>query len=191
MYKKRACVICGAVFAGRRMGSKCCSVACRGKEQTAKRVRNGQARCSRCKEWKRVENFSQRKSGLPDHVCRQCHADRKGHAYRGPAIKLTPQEKKRRQYERSRVALVGRRALGKMPHALEIGAMFCEQDARCVYCGQMLDTYHIDHKTPVKRGGTNAEDNLHLTCPRCNLRKGTMTHDEFLVSKKRPVRRFA
>lgn len=41
----------------------------------------------------------------------------------------------------------------------------------CVYCGNELDDYHVDHITPLSKGGSNNLENLALTCPRCNLRK--------------------
>lgn len=61
------------------------------------------------------------------------------------------------------------------------------QGDACAYCGAAIPPYHVDHKLPVSRGGTNVESNLHLTCPRCNLRKNDLTHEEFLVSKRRRV----
>jgi 5-methylcytosine-specific restriction endonuclease McrA len=76
-----------------------------------------------------------------------------------------------------------RRAAGKAPHKFDIGKLLCAQDARCAYCNKPLhDAYHIDHKQPIAKGGTNELSNLHLTCPRCNMRKGAMTHEEFLTS---------
>jgi len=101
---------------------------------------------------------------------------------------------KAREYKRqyNKAATHKRRAAGQFPHKFDIGRMLCSQDARCAYCRELLSgTYHIDHKTPVARGGTNDIENLHITCPRCNLRKGVMTHEEFLVSKRRRVARNA
>ena len=62
--------------------------------------------------------------------------------------------------------------------------MLCAQDARCTYCGTLLAAYHIDHKTPLRRGGTNDMENLQLLCPTCNMSKGTKTHDEFLCFRR-------
>jgi len=73
--------------------------------------------------------------------------------------------------------------LGKIPRGL-VKRLLKEQDEQCAYCGREIPPYHLDHKLPVARGGTNIPENLHLTCPRCNVRKHTMTHEEFLVSKK-------
>ena len=69
-----------------------------------------------------------------------------------------------------------------MPHPAVIGAMLCEQEARCTYCRQMLGrSFHIDHKTPISRGGGNEESNLQLLCGECNLEKRAKTHDEYVA----------
>lgn len=58
----------------------------------------------------------------------------------------------------------------------EIKDLFLQQDSRCGYCGiSILGGYHIDHMTPISRGGGNAIDNLCLTCPHCNLEKHNKT----------------
>lgn len=92
------------------------------------------------------------------------------------------------KYEYNKRATHMRRAAGQFPDKWTLGEMLCRQDARCAYCRTLLPKgYHIDHKMPVSRGGTNDLSNLHLTCPRCNMVKGALTHEEFLVSKKRKV----
>lgn len=73
------------------------------------------------------------------------------------------------------------RAAGEMPDRYEIGRMLCSQDARCTYCMSLLMQYHIDHKTPVSRGGTNDAANLQLLCPTCNLKKSAATHEEYMA----------
>jgi 5-methylcytosine-specific restriction endonuclease McrA len=50
----------------------------------------------------------------------------------------------------------------------------------CAYCGG--EGEHDDHKLPLARGGTDHWWNLHRTCVKCNQRKHTMTHEEFLAS---------
>lgn len=51
----------------------------------------------------------------------------------------------------------------------------------CYYCKVSLqpEEIHIEHKTPVVRGGTNSRSNLALACQRCNLSKGRKTESEF------------
>lgn len=57
---------------------------------------------------------------------------------------------------------------------------------RCAYCGKPLfpGNFHVDHVTPLSRGGSSAADNLCLACPDCNRRKGRMTLEEWNKTKK-------
>lgn len=66
-----------------------------------------------------------------------------------------------------------------MPSRSDFMAMGCMQDWRCTYCQECLVSFHIDHKKPVSRGGLNNSSNLQLLCPVCNLKKSTMTHEEY------------
>lgn len=50
----------------------------------------------------------------------------------------------------------------------------------CTYCGDQRGPFHIDHMIPLSRGGPNTSDNLTTSCKTCNLRKHTMTAEEFL-----------
>lgn len=60
-------------------------------------------------------------------------------------------------------------------------------NATCVYCGRRGtfrsdadgEAWHIDHKQPISRGGSNDESNLTLACRRCNLEKHTATAEEY------------
>lgn len=50
----------------------------------------------------------------------------------------------------------------------------------CEYCKIPVgDKYHLEHKTPISRGGRSKRVNLCIACPQCNLSKGTLTADEF------------
>ena len=179
------------------ISKKFCGYACRDAFVRAKRVNDedGTARCAKCREWKPIEYFVKGGAGRPHSYCKPCSSDwfaerrgvdpEKRKPYE-PAFKLTEEQKKANKRERNRMQHQARRAAGKAPSRWEIGKLLCRQDARCAYCRQLLTgEYHIDHKLPVSRGGKNDLENLHLTCPRCNLIKGAMTHEEFLVSKKR------
>lgn len=42
----------------------------------------------------------------------------------------------------------------------------------CWWCAQPIDgEYHVDHRVPIARGGSNDPGNLVISCPTCNLRK--------------------
>jgi 5-methylcytosine-specific restriction endonuclease McrA len=45
-------------------------------------------------------------------------------------------------------------------------------------------TDHLEHKTPLSRGGTNAFDNLDVACRSCNCKKHAKTLEEYLCERK-------
>lgn len=64
----------------------------------------------------------------------------------------------------------------------EIIKMMQAQGCKCVYCPQKIqDNFHIDHKTPLSRGGRHTLSNAQLLCPPCNIKKRDKTHEEFLA----------
>jgi 5-methylcytosine-specific restriction endonuclease McrA len=72
--------------------------------------------------------------------------------------------------------------------AEDIRRIFVAQDGRCYYCAEPLTRQHVEHKTPIVRGGSNDPSNLAVACPGCNLRKGQMTEAEFrIVVATRPI----
>jgi 5-methylcytosine-specific restriction endonuclease McrA len=48
----------------------------------------------------------------------------------------------------------------------------------CAYCGKASE--HLEHCTPLSRGGWNTPDNCAAACARCNRAKGSQTVLEFL-----------
>lgn len=86
---------------------------------------------------------------------------------------------KRAGNQRRRVRITN--ADGEWPLAADdIIRLFDTQAGLCPYCGVNLEGgFHIDHKTPISRGGDNKLSNLQLLCPCCNVRKGAKTHEEF------------
>lgn len=66
--------------------------------------------------------------------------------------------------------------------AKDIQEIYKQQLGRCLYCGIELNgNYHIDHKIPLIRSGTNWPNNLCCSCPKCNKSKFTKTAEEFLL----------
>lgn len=78
-----------------------------------------------------------------------------------------------------------RRASGSINrHTVE--ALIRAQRGRCACCGVRAGNgaeYHLDHITPVSRGGTNARGNLQILCPACNLSKHAKDPIEFMQSR--------
>lgn len=63
--------------------------------------------------------------------------------------------------------------------ATDIKILFKQQKGACL-CGVRLgNKYHVDHKTPLSRGGSNWPRNLQLLCQPCNDSKGVKTMKEW------------
>ena len=67
----------------------------------------------------------------------------------------------------------------------ELNEQFERQEGFCYYCGRLLyssfdNDIHIDHMTPISRGGSNEISNIALSCATCNLKKHAKTAEEFL-----------
>ena len=71
-------------------------------------------------------------------------------------------------------------ASGSFTH-LDIDIIRKNQRGKCWYCGTDLSKTgeHIDHRVPLSRGGSNWPENLVLTCPKCNLSKGSKLPHEW------------
>lgn len=64
----------------------------------------------------------------------------------------------------------------------DIKDLYATQGGRCYYCSIEIETgYHIEHMTPLSRGGSNWIDNICLACAPCNLSKHTKTAKEFMA----------
>ena len=51
----------------------------------------------------------------------------------------------------------------------------------CYYCGELALPACEDHKIPVALGGSDAINNIAVSCEPCNQAKGALTADEFLM----------
>ena len=89
--------------------------------------------------------------------------------------------------EKRRVLVRNRRARkrgnGGSFTAADILLIFQSQNGKCWWCGKKFKgkEYHIDHRIPLARGGSNAAENIVLTCPACNLRKQAKLPQEFAM----------
>jgi len=62
-------------------------------------------------------------------------------------------------------------------------AVFDLNNGKCFYCEAVLEIrggWHVEHKLPKSRGGTDLADNLVPSCAPCNYAKGTRTREEYL-----------
>lgn len=124
------------------------------------------------------------------------HRDKKNAtaaAYRGrEKERINARRKLVRQYDKAveRLKAAKRRAQkrtggGKLSKNI-IEVLLERQEGLCACCGTPLNgAFHLDHKLPLSRGGTNADDNVQLLLPVCNMQKYTLTHAEFLAKKSK------
>jgi len=54
---------------------------------------------------------------------------------------------------------------------------------QCAYCGASGVPLQVEHIHPKSKGGSNRVSNLCLACQPCNIKKGSTTIEQFLVSK--------
>ncbi len=66
----------------------------------------------------------------------------------------------------------------------DIGLIKALSNGFCAYCLRFSKTLHLEHCTPLCRGGSNSPDNVVFSCARCNLRKHHKTVLEFLLPLK-------
>ena len=67
-----------------------------------------------------------------------------------------------------------------------IDILFKQQAGLCYLCCEELSSdngFHLEHRTPLSRGGAHAMDNFGLAHAICNLTKSTMTHAEWFFGR--------
>jgi 5-methylcytosine-specific restriction endonuclease McrA len=61
----------------------------------------------------------------------------------------------------------------------DIRALEVAQEGLCAYCQRPYGRYHVEHKQPLSRGGSNWPDNICLACGPCNIAKHDRTEAEY------------
>lgn len=127
-------------------------------------------RCSACGKTKPVNLFCRSRANKDGRsiYCRQCSVQRTARWKSSNPGKVA--DSMRIQNGKRRVALKGG-SLGKVSAAL-VRTIGDAQRWRCAYCPSSIrKRYHLDHITPLARGGAHEARNLQLTCPPCNSSK--------------------
>lgn len=158
--------------------------------------------CTKCRAAKDYSDFSKSKKtkdGL-SVWCKQCHTqyyvNNKEKILARQKIKYkidmqNPIEREKRRERCTRARLNNPKSTRKAVAAWkknnrecanthdEIEKLISANNNKCYYCKCTLYNYHVDHMTPLCRGGANTIDNLAVTCAKCNLQKGAKTAKEF------------
>ena len=124
------------------------------------------------------------KKWAESHPDRKRTADRLHYQHNSARVRSNVKAWRDRNKERHNTSNRNRRAsaaAGGRHTYRDINRLWVEQRGICAYCPSVLTLkgYHVDHVIPLSRGGSNDGSNLCLSCPSCNLRKHTMTGEEY------------
>lgn len=97
-----------------------------------------------------------------------------------PRMKITG--KRWKQNNKEKVRLQGRAAQSKRKALLrnaegsytqaDVELQLKSQKGKCWWCGiKIKNTYHVDHRIAISRGGTNWPNNICISCQHCNESK--------------------
>lgn len=141
-------------------------------------ITTGPKQCRDCLKFLARTEFykdSQRGDGLHPY-CKPCKIARQRPAARRQRSK---NRERYRNYVRSRRARL-RGAEGTHTDR-DVWDMLESQEHLSAYCeSPLFGDFHVDHTTPIIRGGSNGPENLAIVCPSCNTRKCGATLEEFL-----------
>ena len=159
--------------------------------------------CSKCKQKKSFNEFTkdkQKKDGYSFH-CKKCKSLKDKAYYLNNAEKKKKQSKdnkikngtfgvydkkaylKQKESKKKRARDIKRRAqLAGTDTKIDTNYIkyLVDTQQECAYCGKELSLFHVDHIIPICKGGTNENSNLTLSCPKCNLSKGSKLLSEWL-----------
>lgn len=77
----------------------------------------------------------------------------------------------------------GGKRLSKLPYGT-IPKLLQLQKGLCAYCQKdVRQKYHVDHITPIDKGGRHEPNNLQILCPSCNLEKWAHDPIDFAQSR--------
>lgn len=81
-----------------------------------------------------------------------------------------------------------RLSVGEQYSLSDVKRLMILQRGRCANCGVSIKKkFHIDHRTPVAKGGNNSPHNIELLCPPCNLKKSAKLPHEFAQENGRLI----
>ncbi len=161
---EKVCAVCGHAFQTPRAHQLCCSKTCSHKREleiVRQWHKDHPERMKRLREnWKLKD---------PDHARDLGHRWREQHKEKRNAdsrkFYATPKGKEARivhQHNRRR-SLAGVKLTRETLEELK-----SEYAGICPYCNRRIARGHLDHITPVSKGGTNARGNLVWVCAKCN-----------------------
>jgi 5-methylcytosine-specific restriction endonuclease McrA len=137
---------------------------------------NGFKQCSRCKEYKHIDQFHKNKSRVDGRVyeCRDCKR------------KLDKQVKSTMEYKLSALkSRHKRRSIVNDDIDIVIAYTLLRGES-CTYCGE-ITKLTLDHFVPVSKGGNNDINNLIPCCKHCNSSKNAHNPIQWLMDNNIPL----
>lgn len=174
----------GPNASGFRYGCKVCAQAAR----SAKRRANLEDHRAKERRWESQDHTKERRRAYRQlnrriyrEACRKWRESNPGKQSESVRNYIKANPHKKREFDRTyRARKMG--AEHEPYTAADINAMWHEQGGLCYYCKvPVFGRYHIDHKTPLSRGGADALYNLCVSCPFCNNSKKDKNEAEYLA----------
>lgn len=149
--------------------------------------------CTKCKEIKpaTAEYFARErdgKFGLQPH-CKACMKQINAEWYLRNKDRANARDREWTKANPDKKKAIKARRKERLKQADGYGIPFFKskqieiQSGRCFYCRTPISYKfsHIDHMTPISRGGTNHPENKVVCCHQCNSRKHVLTADEYMA----------
>lgn len=176
--RRRECETCGAEFFPRpgqlRMGhGRFCRQACNLASRAALSMPDAKAKSLEGQRLKRLSGTWTILRGPDNPKWAGGLAARRQRLLDSGATRQRTRDYRKRNPEKVREFSARRkgRKLGRLPRGT-IQAIGDAQRWKCAICRVgVRQNYHVDHITPLARGGEHAPKNLQLLCPACNVRK--------------------
>jgi 5-methylcytosine-specific restriction endonuclease McrA len=128
--------------------------------------------CSLCEKIKSFNGFSKRGNGYRSW-CKECSSVAKEKYRLTDGFKYSIDSRMRRVKATSDGSVTRKNILD----------MLVLQNNECNYCKEhiTIESLHKDHIVPIVRGGEHTINNIQLLCKSCNLRKHTISHEEYVL----------
>ena len=171
----KQCVVCGE-YMGLRDGFYKSVTGKDGFENRCKRCRLAQ-QYRRLHELKAAEKTKQYQCKY--YAKRAEHFKQKSRCYRAEHPTVVAETECRYRDSHPNTARVKRHNRRALEHGAsgshttqDVQAQYDRQAGRCYWCQEKVgDKFHVDHVTPLSKGGSNGPENLVIACPACNRQK--------------------
>ena len=156
-------------------------------EQTAKRRANPEYYRERGRKWRaanREHVLEGKRNDYQKHKEKRLATAKLWAERNTEKVKKVAREWKRNNPDKVRAYKHRRRAQKRATSGsftkTDLQNLFKQQKGDCWWCGCKLESnYHVDHRVPLAKGGTNELGNIVLSCPECNLSKNAKLPGEW------------